>query len=82
MSLTPYSSSIVSLMYPMVSLRSDTAHVVNVRSKCLPNLGKSHSDAIKWNFRYLRGKSRLCLSFEGCTLIHKVFFKCRHGPRS
>ena len=47
----------------MVCTRLDIAHAVGVVSRFLENLGKEHWEAVKWIFKYLRGTSKLCLSF-------------------
>ena len=33
------------------------------------NLGKDHWEAVKWIFRYLRGSSKLCLTFGDSKLV-------------
>ena len=63
MSTIPYSSAVGSLMYLMVCTRPDIAHAVGVVSRFLSNPGKVHWEAVKWIFRYLRGTSKMCLSF-------------------
>ena len=63
MTSIPYSSAVGSLMYAMVCTRPDITHVVGVVSRFMVNLGKEHWEAVKWIFRYLRGNSKLCLSF-------------------
>ena len=65
MASIPYSSTVGSLMYCMVCTRSDIAHVVSIVSRFLSNPGKEHWEAVKWIFKYLRGTSKLCLSFGG-----------------
>lgn len=66
MSDVPYSSAVGSLMYAMVCTRPDIAHAVGVVSRFLSNPAKSHWEAVKWIFRYLRGTSKLCLTFGRC----------------
>ncbi|KAL9266853.1 Retrovirus-related Pol polyprotein from transposon TNT 1-94-like protein, partial [Drosera capensis] len=63
MSSVPYSSAVGSLMYAMVCTRPDIAHAVGVVSRFLSNPGKQHWEAVKWILRYLKGTSKLCLSF-------------------
>uniref|UniRef100_A0A2N9IAG3 CCHC-type domain-containing protein n=1 Tax=Fagus sylvatica TaxID=28930 RepID=A0A2N9IAG3_FAGSY len=63
MTSIPYSSAVGSLMYAMVCIRPDIAHVVGVVSRFIVNLDKEHWKAVKWIFRYLRGSSKSCLSF-------------------
>ncbi|GKV15591.1 hypothetical protein SLEP1_g26368 [Rubroshorea leprosula] len=64
MSPIPYSSIVGSLMYAMVYTRLDIAHAVCVVSRFLSDPGKIHWEAIKWIFRYLRGTTKLCLTFR------------------
>jgi hypothetical protein len=63
MKKVPYALSVGSLMYTMVCIRPDIAHVVGVVSRFLSNLGKEHWAAVKWILRYLRGTSSVCLCF-------------------
>ena len=60
---TIYFSAVESLMYAMVCTRLDIAHAVGVVSRFMVNPGKDHWEAVKWIFRYLRGSSKLCLTF-------------------
>ncbi|GJS24340.1 retrovirus-related pol polyprotein from transposon TNT 1-94 [Tanacetum coccineum] len=41
----------------------DLAHAVGVVSRFLSNPGKKHWEAVKWIFRYLRGTSKLGITF-------------------
>ena len=50
-------------MYVMVCTRPDIAHTIGVVSKFMVNPGKDHWEVVKWIFRYLRGSSKLCLTF-------------------
>ena len=52
-------------MYAMVCTRPDIAYAVGVTSRFLANPGKEHWAAVKWIFKYLRGSSKVCLSFGG-----------------
>ena len=63
MEKVPYASAVGSLMYAMVCTRPDIAHAVGVVSRFLSNPGREHWDAVKWILRYLRGTSKLTLSF-------------------
>ena len=58
-----YASVVGSLMYVMVCTRLDIAYVVGVVSRFLSNLGRLHWEAVKWIMRYLRGTSKLKLTF-------------------
>ena len=60
---TIYSSTVRSLMYAMVCTRPNIAHAVGVVSRFMVNPSKDHWEAVKWIFRYLRGSSKLCLTF-------------------
>ena len=64
MSVIPYSSIVGSLVYAMVCTRLDISHAVGVVSRFLANPGKTHWEVVKWIFRYPRGTSKVCLSFE------------------
>ena len=63
MDRVPYASAVGSLMYAMVCTRPDIAHAVGVVSRFLSNPGKKHWEAVKWIFRYLRGTSKLGITF-------------------
>ena len=52
-------------MYAMVCTCPDISHAVGVISRFLANPSKAHWEAVKWIFRYLRGTSKVCLSFGG-----------------
>ncbi|OMO51796.1 Reverse transcriptase, RNA-dependent DNA polymerase [Corchorus capsularis] len=73
MAVILYSSVVGSLMYLMVCTRPDIAHAVGVMSRFLSNPGKVHWEAVKWIFRYLRGTSKMCLSFETSQTILEGF---------
>ncbi|CAH9096206.1 unnamed protein product [Cuscuta epithymum] len=63
MDRVPYASAVGSLMYAMVCTRPDIAHAVGVVSRFLSNPGKKHWEAVKWILRYLRGTSKLGITF-------------------
>ena len=65
----PYSLAIGSLMYVMVCTRSDIAHAVGVVSRFLSNPGKVYWKGVKWILKYLKGSSRLCLSFGSSKAV-------------
>ena len=50
-------------MYVMVCTRPNISHAIGVVSKFLANLGKAHWEVVKWIFIYLKGTSKVCLSF-------------------
>ena len=58
-----YASAVGSLMYAMVCTRPDIAYAVGVVSRFLSNPGRQHWEAVKWIMRYLRGTSKLKLTF-------------------
>ena len=57
-------------MYVMVSNRPDISHVVGVVSRYMENPGKEHWEAVKWLFRYLRGKRSYSITYDGSRAIH------------
>ena len=59
----PYASAVGSLMYAMVCTRPDIAYAVGVVSRFLSNPRRQHWEAVKWIMRYLRGTSKLKLTF-------------------
>ncbi|GJX17062.1 putative RNA-directed DNA polymerase [Tanacetum coccineum] len=63
MDRVPYASAVGSLMYAMVCTRPNLAHAVGGFSQFLSNPGKKHWEAVKWIFRYLRGTSKLGITF-------------------
>ena len=63
MVVIPYLSVVGSVVYAMVCTRPDIAHAIGVVNRFLANPGKEHWEAVKWIFKYLRGTSKLCLSF-------------------
>ena len=67
--LTIYSSVVGSLKYAMVYTQPDIAHAIGVVSRFMVNPGKDHWEAVKWIFRYLRGSSKLCLTFGDSKLV-------------
>ena len=67
MSKIPYASVVGSLIYAMVCMRPDIAHVVGIVSRYMSHPGLEHWNAIKWILRYLRGTSSKCLHFRGST---------------
>ncbi|RVW40094.1 Retrovirus-related Pol polyprotein from transposon TNT 1-94 [Vitis vinifera] len=58
-----YASAVGSLMYAMVCTRPDIAYAVGVVSRFLSNPGIHHWEVVKWIMRYLRGTSKLKLTF-------------------
>ena len=51
-------------MYIMVCIRLDLAQAVSAVSKFLLNPGRSHWDAFKWIFMYLRGTTDYDIMFN------------------
>ena len=51
-------------MYIMVCTRPDLAQAVSAVSKFLLNSGRSHWDAVKWIFIYLRGTTDYGIMFN------------------
>ena len=72
MSRVPYASTVGSLMYAMVCIRPNIAHVVGVLSRFMSNLGKEHWIAVKRVFRYLRGTSDYGLCYQGRPELERM----------
>ncbi|WVZ25126.1 hypothetical protein V8G54_003670 [Vigna mungo] len=64
MESVPFSNGIGSIMYGMVCTRPDVAHGVSVLSQFMVNPGPTHSEALKWMLRYIRGSLGTGLSFQ------------------
>ena len=60
----PYASTVGSLMYTMICMRPDIAHVVRAVSKYMANPGKQHWEAVKWILRYLKGTKEVGLCYR------------------
>ena len=60
-------------MYAMVCTRPYISHAVGVVSRYMANPGKEHWSAVKWVFRYLRGTSDYCITYNRSSE-----FVCRH----
>ena len=73
MSKVPYASAVGSLMYAMVCTRPDIAHAVGVVSRFLSNPGKEHWEGVKWILKYLKGTSKMHLSFKRSNLTLQEF---------
>ena len=73
MSKVPYASAVGSLMYAMVCTRPDIAHAVGVVSRFLSNPGKEHWEGVKWILKYLKGTSKMHLSFKRSNLTLQGF---------
>ncbi|MCO5576195.1 hypothetical protein L7F22_030003 [Adiantum nelumboides] len=63
MAKMPYSLVVGSLMYAMVTTRSDIAFAVGVVSCYMANSCKKHWDVVKHLLRYLKGIANKCLRF-------------------
>jgi len=68
----PYASAVGSLLYAMVCIRPDIAHVVGVLSKFMSKLGKENWIVVKRVFRYLRGTSDYGLCYQGRSGLDSV----------
>ncbi|KAL5560862.1 hypothetical protein UlMin_030609 [Ulmus minor] len=60
----PYSNAVGSLMYSMVSTRHDLSFAMSILSRFKSNPRKSHWEAMKWLFRYIKGTTDIGLIFE------------------
>ena len=74
MSKVPYPSAVGSLMYAMVCIRPNIAHVVGVVRRYMNNLGKEHWMVMKWILRYLRGTTNQALCFSGSNIALQGYF--------
>ncbi|GAA0165602.1 transmembrane signal receptor [Lithospermum erythrorhizon] len=72
----PYSNTIGSVMYLMVSTRPDIAYAVSCLSRYMSNPGMPHWNALKWLLRYLKSTVDVGLSFsryhDGIKLVGYV----------
>lgn len=59
----PYSSAVGSVMYAMVGSRPDLAYGVGLVSRYMSRPGELHWEAIKWLLRYIKGASKVCLTY-------------------
>lgn len=73
----PYREAIGSLLYLAQVTRPDINFVVNFLSRYSTNPGKSHWQAIKRVFRYLKGTSSLGITYG--NVIHDVTGFCDAG---
>jgi hypothetical protein len=65
MSCVLYFSVVGSLMYVMVCTRLDISHAVDVINRYMEDPGRQQWEAVKWMFRYLRGTSAYCITYNG-----------------
>jgi len=63
----------------MVCTRPDIAHVVRVVSRFLLNPGNEHWEGVKWILRYLKGTSKMHLSFRRSNLTLQGFSNANLG---
>ena len=73
LSKVSYTSAVGSLMYVMVCTRPDIAHAVGIVSKFLSNPENEHWEGVKWILRYLKGTSKMHLSFKRSNLTLQGF---------
>ena len=64
MSKVPYANVVRCLMYAMVCTIPNLAQAISAVSKFLSTPGRSHWDAVKWIFRYLRGTTNYGIMFS------------------
>ncbi|KAL0793897.1 hypothetical protein Bca101_065274 [Brassica carinata] len=67
----PYQSAVGSIMYSMVGTRPDLAYAVGMVCRFMSNPLKIHWQAVKWILRYIKGSTKMKLSFrkEGPFII-------------
>lgn len=78
MKIGPNVSAIGSLMYAMVSTRSNIAHAVGILSRFMKNLCKYHWEAVKWICRYLKDTFNYCLCFGGDSIDVRGYVDSDH----
>ena len=59
----PYSSVVGSVMYAIVGSRPDLAYGVGLVSRYMSRPGELHWEAITWLLRYIKGASKVCLTY-------------------
>ena len=62
-----YSQVIWSIMYLMISIRSDLSYSSSLISRYMANPGKRHWEAAKWVLRYLKGSTNAQLIYKICS---------------
>jgi len=60
-------------MYVIVCTKPDISHAVGVVSRFLSNIKKEHWKCVKWILRYLKGTSKMHLSFRRSNLTLQGF---------
>lgn len=63
-SYIPYANSMGILMYFKVCYMPDMTHAMSVVSRFMGNLGKTHSESVKWPIRYLKVATKRDLKFQ------------------
>lgn len=69
MQRVPYSNYVGSLMYVIVHIKLDIAHVVSMVCRCMSKPSKTHWLGIKWIFRYLKGTMNTGLMFKKIIVV-------------
>lgn len=64
MSRIPYQSAVGSLMYSMIGTRPDLAFAVGMVCRNMSKPVKEHWNALKWLLRYVRGTTKMKLSYR------------------
>ncbi|XP_071901088.1 secreted RxLR effector protein 161-like [Coffea arabica] len=64
MAKVPYANAVGSLMYAMVCTRPNISQAVSVINRFMHDLGKSHSQAVKWILWYIQNTVDVGLVFE------------------
>lgn len=60
----PYQSAVGSLMYSMVGTRPDMAYAIGMVCRFMSSPIKLHWQAVKWILRYLKGTTKMRLTFR------------------
>lgn len=64
MATVSYFQVVGSLMYVMVCIRPEIAHVMEVVNRYMAKLGSAHWELVKWLLRYLKDTSSMSLCFK------------------
>lgn len=59
-----HAKAIGSIMFSMITTRSNLAYAINFFSRFMSNLGKPHQAGLKWLLRYIAGTLNTGLTFE------------------
>ncbi|XP_073121017.1 secreted RxLR effector protein 161-like [Henckelia pumila] len=64
MKKVPYSNAVGSIMYLIISTRSDITYGLSLVSRFMSKPSRDHWKAVQWLLRYLKGTSKLTLQYS------------------